>query len=136
MSVVKELLRTEEGGLSFGNYELDKKTKLEDYEFQGDLYKVKTFQEITKLEKNGMFLYESVPGTSVTDMKQDENGISFTVEGPEDAQITLGLEDNTEYEVEINGTDAGSDKTNMGGKLSLSVELEPQKQIQVVIKKK
>jgi hypothetical protein len=137
MSVVKELLRAEEkGGLSFGNYELDKKTKLEDYEFQGDLYKVKTFQEITKLEKNGMFLYESVPGTSVTDMKQDENGISFTVEGPEDAQITLGLEDNTEYEVEINGTDAGSDKTNMGGKLSLSVELEPQKQIQVVIKKK
>ena len=137
MSVVKELLRAEEkGGLSFGNYELDKKTKLEDYEFQGDLYKVKTFQEITKLEKNGMFLYESVPGTSVTDMKQDENGISFTVEGPEDAHITLGLEDNTEYEVEINGTDAGSDKTNMGGKLSLSVELEPQKQIQVVIKKK
>ncbi len=137
MSVVKELLRTEEnGGLSFGNYELDKKTKLEDYEFQGDLYKVKTFHEITKLEKNGMFLYESVPGTSVTDMKQDENGISFTVEGPEDAQITVGLEDSTEYEVEINGADAGSDKTNMGGKLSLSVELDPQKQIQVVIKKK
>lgn len=136
MSVVKELLRTEEGGLSFGNYELDKKTKLEDYEFQGDLYKVKTFHEITKLEKNGMFLYESVPGTSVTNMKQDENGISFTVEGPEDAQITVGLEDNTEYEVEIDGADAGSDKTNMGGKLSLSVELDPQKQIQVVIKKK
>jgi hypothetical protein len=136
MSVVKELLRTEEGGLSFGNYELDKKTKLEDYEFQGDLYKVKTFHEITKLEKNGMFLYESVPGTSVTNMKQDENGISFMVEGPEDAQITVGLEDNTEYEVEIDGADAGSDKTNMGGKLSLSVELDPQKQIQVVIKKK
>ncbi len=136
MSVVKELLRTEEGGLSFGNYELDKKTKLEDYEFQGDLYKVKTFHEITKLEKNGMFLYESVPGTSVMNMKQDENGISFTVEGPEDAQITVGLEDNTEYEVEIDGADAGSDKTNMGGKLSLSVELDPQKQIQVVIKKK
>ncbi len=136
MSVVKELLRTEEGGISFGNYELDKKTKLEDYEFQGDLYKVKTFHEITKLEKNGMFLYESVPGTSVMNMKQDENGISFTVEGPEDAQITVGLEDNTEYEVEIDGADAGSDKTNMGGKLSLSVELDPQKQIQVVIKKK
>ncbi len=137
MSVVRELLRTEENGkLSFGNYELDKKTKLEDYEFQGDLYKVKTFHEITKLEKNGMFLYESVPGTSVTDMQQDENGLSFTVEGPEDVQITVGLEDNTEYEVEIDGADAGSDKTNMGGKLSLSVELEPQKQIQVVIKKK
>ena len=31
---------------------------------QGDLYKVKTFKEITKLERNGMFVYESVPGTS------------------------------------------------------------------------
>jgi hypothetical protein len=137
MSVVTELLRTEEDGtLSFGNYELAKKTKLEDYEFQGDLYKVKTFNEITKLEKNGMFLYESVPGTSVTNMQLDEKGLSFTVEGPEDAQITVGLEDSTEYEVEIDGVDAGSDKTNMGGKLSLSVELEPQKQIHVVIKKK
>lgn len=33
----------------------------------GDLYKVKTFKEITKLERNGMFVYESVPGTAVTD---------------------------------------------------------------------
>lgn len=66
MAAVKELLRVEEDGtLSFGDYTLDKKTKLEDVEFQGDLYKVKTFAEITKLERNGMFLYESVPGTAV-----------------------------------------------------------------------
>ena len=58
MAAVKELLRVEEDGtLSFGDYTLDKKTKLEDVEFQGDLYKVKTFAEITKLERNGMFLY-------------------------------------------------------------------------------
>ena len=42
MSVIKELLcRSEGGGISFGDYELDSKTKLSDFEYQGDLYKVK-----------------------------------------------------------------------------------------------
>ena len=62
MPVVKELIRTEQDGtLSFGNYELDTKSKLSDFEHCGDSYKVKTFYEITKLEKNGAFVYESVP---------------------------------------------------------------------------
>ena len=66
MAIVKELLRTEEDGrLSFGDYTLASKTKLDNFEFEGDLYKVKTFSEITKLEKNGMFVYESVPGLSL-----------------------------------------------------------------------
>ena len=66
MSVIKDLICTEEDGtLSFGNYELAEKAKRSDYEHEGDLYKVKTFAEITKLEKNGMFVYESVPGTAV-----------------------------------------------------------------------
>ena len=52
MATIKELIRTEAaGGISFGNYELDTKTKLSDYEYDGDLYKVKTFKEITKLER-------------------------------------------------------------------------------------
>ena len=52
MAVVEELIRKEEDGtLSFGNFELDTKKKLSDFEFEGDLYKVKTFKEITKLEK-------------------------------------------------------------------------------------
>ena len=50
MAVVKELIRTEENGsISFGNYELSQKSKVSDYPHQGDMYKVKTFQEITKL---------------------------------------------------------------------------------------
>ena len=58
--------------LSFGDYTLSSKTKLDGFEFQGDVYKVKTFSEITKLEKNGMFVYESVPGTAVEDFKASE----------------------------------------------------------------
>ena len=83
MSVVSELIRTEaDGTISFGNYELPAKSKKSDFEHDGDLYKVKTFKEITKLERNGMFVYESVPGTAVSHLKATENGMSFTVECP------------------------------------------------------
>ena len=42
MSVINELIRTEANGtLSFGNYSLAAKSKVEDFEHEGDLYKVK-----------------------------------------------------------------------------------------------
>ena len=75
---------------------MPKKSKVSDFEHNGDLYKVKTHKEVTKLEKNGMFVYESVPGTTVTNFKADDE-ISFEVEGFEDAQVTLELEAETEY---------------------------------------
>ena len=134
MAVVKELLRSEaDGAISFGNHKLEQKAKVEDYEHAGDLLKVKTFREITKLEKNGMFLYESVPGTSVTDFTERENGVEFTVEGDEDAQITVGLEDDTEYQVFVGDKNIGTMKTGLGGKLSLSVELEAAGEVSVKI---
>ena len=124
MSVVSELIRTEaDGTISFGNYELPAKSKKSDFEHDGDLYKVKTFKEITKLERNGMFVYESVPGTAVHHFHSTQNGVSFEVEGKEDAQIILGLEDNAEYKIYINDTNVGKMVTQMGGKLVLSVEI-------------
>ncbi len=124
MAVVEELLRSEaDGAISFGNHKLAQKAKVEDFKHAGDLLKVKTFQEITKLEKNGMFLYESVPGTSVLRFNETEQGVTFTVEGDEDAQITVGLTDDTVYEVFVNGASMGAMKTGLGGKLSMSVEL-------------
>lgn len=126
MSVIAELIRKEaDGTLSFGNFELDTKKKLSDFEYEGDLYKVKTFKEITKLEKNGLFVYESVPGTVVTNMKNDEKGIAFQVEGWEDSSITLELEPEAEYKVFVDGTNVGKMKTNLAGKLNVSVELNP-----------
>ena len=134
MSVIKELIRTEaDGGISFGNYELDQKSKLSDFEHKGDLYKVKTFGEITRLERNGAFVYESVPGTAVTDLVMFDGGMTFTVEGPEDAQITVELEAETEYKVILDGVNVGHMTTNLGGKLSFSVELEQAEQIKVEI---
>lgn len=136
MAVVKELIRTEENGsISFGNYELAQKSKLSDYQHQGDMYKVKTFHEITKLERNGMFVYESVPGTSVFNLEQDGSVMSFQVEGREDAQITVEMEADTEYRIFIDGLDTGKVKTNLGGKLSFSVELGNAALVEVKIEK-
>ena len=125
MAVVSELIRSEaDGTISFGDYTLPQKSKLDNVKHAGDLYKVKTFREITKLERNGMFVYESVPGTTVLHLKASENEMEFQVEGAEDAQITLELEPETEYDIKVNGVEAGQMKTNLGGKLSLSVELD------------
>lgn len=136
MAVVEELLRKEaDGTISFGNHKLDAKAKLEDFEHNGDLYKVKTFKTMTKLERNGMFAYESVPGTSVLNFKEDENGIEFQVSGDEDAQITVELAEDTEYEVWIANQNIGKMKTNLGGKLNLSVELAGTEGISVKIMK-
>ena len=96
MAAVKELILSEDNGnLSFGDHTLSSKAKKEDFPHGGDLYKVKTYNEITKLERNGIFVYESVPGTSVNHFKETEDGVSFDVEGADDAQITLGLTRNT-----------------------------------------
>lgn len=134
MAVVEELLRTEaDGAISFGNHKLAKKAKVEDYQHAGDLLKVKTCHEITKLEKNGLFLYESVPGTSVLQFMETETGVEFIVEGDEDAQITIGLTDDKEYEVFVDGRSTGTMKTGLGGKLSLSVELEAADEVPVKI---
>lgn len=136
MAVVEQLIRTEaDGSISFGNHLLKEKAKKEDFEHEGDLYKVKTYQTMTKLEKNGMFVYESVPGTSVLHFVESENGVSFVVEGGEDAQLTVGLQDDTEYDVMVGGEDAGRMHTNLGGKLNLSVELAGAGEVKVEISK-
>ena len=131
MAVVEELIRVEnENGLSFGDYTLNAKKKVSDFEFHGDMYKVKTYRDITKLEKNELFVYESVPGTSVFDFEETDARTEFEVEGFEDTQITLELEAEQEYEVFVN---IGRMTTNLGGKLVLSVELgSTQKHVKIV----
>lgn len=133
MAIVEELLRAEnDGTIGFGNHRLEQKNKKEE-SLNADLYKVKTYQAMTKLEKNDMFLYESVPGTSVLNFKETDQGVSFVVEGDEDAQLTIGLKDDTEYEVFVGGESVGRMSTGLGGKLSLSVELETAGEVPVKI---
>ena len=134
MAVVEGLIRSEaDGTLSFGNHMLTDKAKKEDFEHNGDLYKVKTYATMTKLEKNGMFAYESVPGTSVLHFVETEDSVEFLAEGDEDAQITIGLDEEKDYEVFVNGNSIGIMNTGLSGKLSLSVELEAAGEVPVKI---
>ena len=134
MAIVEELIRKSEEGIDFGNYKLAQKAKLEGFSFEGDVYKIKTFKEITKLERNGLFVYESVPGTAVFDYKRSETGVSFGVEGESDVQITLELGEEKEYEIELDGVSAGKMKTNLGGKLTISVETKEDSATHIVVK--
>lgn len=136
MAVVTELLRKEENGtLSFGDYTLAEKKKIEDFKHAGDLYKVKTYQVMTKFEKNGMLLYESLPGTSVTNFDENDAGVSFFVEGDKDTQITIGMAENEEYDVFIKGENIGKLKSNVSGKLTLSVDLADAGEVEIKIQK-
>ncbi len=136
MITVQELLRGEaDGTISFGDYTLGSKTKKENFEFQGDIYKVKTFREITKLEKNEMFALESVPGSAVEGYRATDCELQFQAYGIGDVQFTLGVEPEHTYEVYLNGTSIGEVATNLSGKLTVSAELEPEKALEVKVVK-
>ncbi|PKM49785.1 MAG: endosialidase [Firmicutes bacterium HGW-Firmicutes-7] len=135
MAGIEELIRVEDqGAISFGNYLADSKQKKQDFEVDGDVYKVKTYSSMTRLEKNSRLLYESIPGTTVYNFSLDEKELSFIVEGVEDAQITVELETEQEYKIYIDQMQLGKMKSNLAGKLNLSVDFSNGKQ-NVVIKK-
>ncbi len=123
MSNVKELIMQENDALHFGDFSLPQKTKFSDFPFEGDTYKVKTFKEITRLEKNGVMLYESVPGSAVHDFVDGDRQLTFEVESGDDIEITLGREPEQEYKVYVNDTNIGKMKSSLGGKISFSIEL-------------
>lgn len=123
----------ENGALGFGDHKLPEKAKAGDFNHKGDIYKVKTHSAMTKLEKNDMFVYESVPGTTVKDFVEDEKGMSFKVCGGGDAQIILGLEDGAEYSVFVDGQDMGKVKTNLSGKLNVSAMLSDDHEVEIKV---
>lgn len=125
MEVVKSLIQSEKDGtLSFGDFSLKEKQKKSDFKHDGDLYKVKSFNEITRLERNGAFVYESVPGTAVFNLKVSDKEIDFSLTGKGDIQITMELQAEKDYEVIVAGASLGVMKTNLGGKLTFSVEAD------------
>lgn len=137
MAGITELIREKaDGTLEFGDYTLDAKAKLDGFQYRGASYKVKTYKDITKLECNDVFVYESVPGTTVLGFDKQEEKVSFAVAGMESAQITLGLEPETEYEITVDGETAGVMTTNLGGKLSLSVEIEDGTEVSILVSKR
>ncbi|OON98194.1 MAG: endosialidase [Epulopiscium sp. Nele67-Bin004] len=123
MAVIKEIIRTNsDGTISFGNYELDSKTKVLDFEIEGFKYKAKSFNEVTKLKKDGELVYESIPGTAVHHFKVTDKGVRFFVEGTAQTQITLELTPDTEYDFKVDKAMVGLVKTTATGKVNISVD--------------
>lgn len=123
MATIKELIRVESNeSISFGDYELTEKKKVVDFDVEGDLYKVKTYDAMTKLEKNGILVYESVPGTAVHGFVMTEQGASFTVESAKNANVTIELAPETEYKIFIDKVQVDRVTSNLSGKVTFSIE--------------
>ncbi len=136
MPGIESLIQVEQDEtISFGNYSLNEKSKKQDFEHQGDLYKVKTFYEITKLERNGMFVYESVPGTTVSNFMETDEGITCRLEGYKASQVTVQLEENTAYKIYEDGEVTGEITTNISGKLGINIDLEDGRPVELQILK-
>ncbi len=134
MTVIKELIRKESNGtISFGDYTLPEKKKLADFEVSGDVYKVKTWNGMTKLERNSTFVYESIPGTAVSVFQETADKVSFFVDGDGNTQITLELESNRNYEIVAGEKNMGISKTDIGGKITFDVELQKGTMTQIKI---
>jgi hypothetical protein len=111
--------------ISFGDYRSRFKVKINDYEYMGARYSLRTHGEMTRLQKNGELLYESVPGSRVRDLRLDERSASFGVEGDGCAQIILELKPNTKYRVFIDDVTVDSNAvSNSSGKINFSLPLE------------
>ncbi len=136
MPGIGALIQVEQDGtISFGDFSLNEKSKKQDFEHQGDLYKVKTFYEITKLERNGMFVYESVPGTTVSHFSESDEGITCLLEGYKASQVTVQLEAETDYKIYEDGLLTGEITTNVSGKLGINIDLVDEKPVELKILK-
>lgn len=124
MSVITETIRIEDNNsISFGNYQSEEKLKVKDFEVNEDRYNVKTYNEMTRIEKNDMLLLETVPGATIHKFKMSDKVVTFEVEGYEDTQITLELESGIEYKIFIDDFNTGKMKSNLSGKIGFSAEL-------------
>ena len=124
MSIIKEgILALDNGLISFGNYEAVDKMKIDDFACAGDIYKVRTHREVTRLECNGKLLIEAVPGATMHEMSISDKQICFIAEGIEGTQVTMELEAEKEYRLSVDGVNVGNMKTNRSGKVTFNLEL-------------
>ncbi len=124
MAVIKEVICTEaDNSLSFGNYQVAEKQKVEGFKVGNDVYKVRTHKDVTRLSKNGSLVLETVPGATVHSLKVGERVTVFDVEGKGSTMITLELEGESTYSIYVDDVNLDKVNTNMTGKISFSLEL-------------
>ena len=129
MSIIKEgIILNEDKTLSFGNYEVTEKIKVKDFNVDGNIYKIRTHNEVTRLSKNGNLLLETVPCATIHNLRRKEKEATFLAEGLGDTLITIELEPNTNYSLFINDVNIDKIKTNLSGKINFSTTLSKEAQ--------
>ncbi|ONI41636.1 endosialidase [Candidatus Epulonipiscium fishelsonii] len=136
MGAIAEIIKiNSDDTLSFGDFSLDKKTKVLDFKVDNNFYKAKTFKEVTKLKKDGKLVYESIPGTQVHHFSVQDKGVRFFIEGYAPTQITLELEPNTNYELKIDKEFINNVKTTSTGKVNITVVATDDEKLVELMKK-
>ncbi|MCD8157425.1 MAG: endosialidase [Clostridiales bacterium] len=124
MAVIDEGIRLEnDNTISFGNYERTEKLKVENFEYNNDLYKVRTHNLVTRFSKNGKLVLETVPGAAVFNFISDSKKTKFSAAGQGQTQFTLELEDDANYDLSVDGLKIGTVHARFAGKLSFSADL-------------
>ena len=125
MAVINEIICTEaDGSLSFGNYEVAEKQKVEGFKVGYDEYKVRTHKEVTRLSKNGNLVLETVPSATDHSLKVRDRVTTFDIEGKGSTMVTLELIPDSTYSIYVDDVYIDKVNTNMAGKISFSVELD------------
>jgi len=125
MASINEIIRVEaDNTLSFGNYLVAEKQKSGDFKFNGHTYKVKTHNELTRLECDDKMILETVPGTAIHNFVDSGETLEFSAEGMGSTQFTFGLAPETEYNIFVDGELVGMAMSSLSGKISFGAELE------------
>jgi hypothetical protein len=125
MPIVKKgIIIDEDKFLSFGNYNLKEKHKITDFDFFGEKLELKTYQKNTRLKKNGMIFFESIPGSAVHKMNINNSPIQFYITGLKTTDITISLQPDTMYRIYADNSDLGETKSTMSGKITFSLDLD------------
>jgi len=124
MAIIPEgILALDNGLISFGNYTAKDKIKVDDFACAGDVYKLRTHNEVTRLERNGKLLIETVPGATLLAFSVSDTQIAFGAEGNGNTQITLELDAEKSYSLSVDGAEVGTMQTNRSGKVTFNLEL-------------
>lgn len=126
MGVIAEgIIVNSDNTISFGNHIATTKVKIDDYKIGEDTYKLRAYNEVTRLTINHILVFESTPGVTVHNFNYTKDKVNFKIEGNDNAQITLELEPNSEYKILLNGRLLDESKANaISGKLSFSFSFD------------
>ena len=126
MAVINEIIRIEaDNTISFGNYQVADKQKINDFKFEGHTYKVRTHNELTRFERDDKMLLETVPGAAIHNFSSSDDGFEFSAEGDGNTQFTVGLEPGFEYIIFVDGNISGTASSGFSSKVNFGAELRP-----------